>query len=129
MVMHLHYYKAYITDIALEAIMAHAIIESESTLTDRYQTTVPETVRKALRLKRRDKIHYSVLDNGDVVISRVVEEEPDPAIGEFLNFLAKDIQNNPQHLQSIDKNLVNRIQSLTSDVELDLNAPLSDEDE
>lgn len=129
MTMHLHYHKAYIIDIALEAIMAHAIIESESTLTDRYQTTVPETVRKALHLKRRDKIHYTVLDNGDVVISRVVEEESDPAIGEFLNFLAKDIQNNPQHLQSVDKSLVNRIQSLTSDVELDLNAPLSDEDE
>ena len=28
----------------------------ESTLTDRYQTTVPETVRRALRLGKRDKI-------------------------------------------------------------------------
>lgn len=109
--------------------MAHTIVESESTLTDRYQTTVPETVRKALHLQKRDKIHYTVLDNGNVVISRVVEQEPDPVIGEFLNFLAKDIQSNPQHLQSVDKSLVNRIQSLTSDVELDLDASLSDEDE
>lgn len=127
--MHLHYHKAYIIDIALEAIMAHAIIESESTLTDRYQTTVPETVRKALHLNKRDKIHYTVLDNGDVVISRVAEEESDPVIGKFLNFLAKDIENNPQHLQSVDENLVSRIQSLVSDVELDLDAPLSDEDD
>ena len=57
------------------------------------------------------------------------KKESVPTSGEFLNFLAKDIQNNPQHLKSVDKNLVNHIQSLTSDVELDLNAPLSDEDE
>ena len=29
-----------------------APLEAESTLTDRYQTTVPETVRRALRLKK-----------------------------------------------------------------------------
>ena len=31
-------------------------LEVESTLTDRYQTTVPQTVRRALRLGKRDKI-------------------------------------------------------------------------
>ena len=36
-------------------------LEVESTLTDRYQTTVPETVRRALRLGKRDKIHYTTL--------------------------------------------------------------------
>ena len=30
---------------------------AESTLTDRYQTTVPEPVRKALGLNKRDKIY------------------------------------------------------------------------
>ena len=38
-----------------------ATLEAESTLTDRYQTTVPETVRRALRLGKRDKIHYTCL--------------------------------------------------------------------
>ncbi|MFM7907200.1 MAG: type II toxin-antitoxin system PrlF family antitoxin, partial [Microcystis sp.] len=28
----------------------------ESTLTDRYQTTIPDSVRKALGLNKRDKI-------------------------------------------------------------------------
>ena len=37
-----------------------ATLDVESTLTDRYQTTVPETVRRALRLYKRDKIHYSI---------------------------------------------------------------------
>ncbi|MFM8481213.1 MAG: type II toxin-antitoxin system PrlF family antitoxin, partial [Gammaproteobacteria bacterium] len=31
-----------------------AAMQVESTLTDRYQTTVPETVRRALRLGKRD---------------------------------------------------------------------------
>lgn len=30
-----------------------AILEAESTLTDRYQTTVPQAVRRALRLDKR----------------------------------------------------------------------------
>ncbi len=46
-------------------------LESESTLTDRYQTTVPETVHRALKLGKRDKIHYSIRPDGAVVMSRV----------------------------------------------------------
>ena len=42
----------------------------ESTLTDRYQTTVPETVRRALRLGKRDKIHYTIRSDGEVVLTR-----------------------------------------------------------
>ena len=38
-----------------------APLELESTLTDRYQTTVPETVRRTLKLGKRDKIHYTTL--------------------------------------------------------------------
>ena len=37
-----------------------ASLDVESTLTDRYQTTLPETVRRALRLGKRDKIRYSI---------------------------------------------------------------------
>ena len=33
-----------------------ATLEVESTLTDRHQTTAAETVRRALRLNKRDKI-------------------------------------------------------------------------
>ena len=72
--------------------MSKAILKSESILTDRYQTTIPEVVRKALHLGKRDKIHYRVQSNGNVLISRVENETEDPAIVEFLNFLATDIQ-------------------------------------
>ena len=101
----------------------------ESTLTDRYQTTVPEPVRKALGLNKRDKICYTIQPDGKVLISRADKTESDPILGEFLNFLARDIAKNPQHLQAISSGLVGRVQSLVSEVDLDLDASLSDEDE
>ena len=100
---------------------------SESTLTDRYQTTVPEAVRKVLGLNKRDKICYTIQSDGQVVISRV--EQSDPILGQFLNFLARDIEKNPQHIQAISSDLVSHVQSLVFDVDLDLDAPLPDEDE
>jgi len=45
-----------------------ATLESESTLTDLYQTTVLETVRRALRLRKRDKILYVIRPSGEVVV-------------------------------------------------------------
>lgn len=107
-----------------------ATFEVESTLTDRYQTTVPETVRRVLNLGKRDKIHYSVRPDGEVVLSRAARAAgEDPVIEQFLGFLACDMSANPARLQSIDSNLVQRIQSMTSTVEVDLDAPLSADDE
>jgi antitoxin PrlF len=101
----------------------------ESTLTDRYQTTIPDAVRKALGLNKRDKICYTIQPNGAVLISRVEQAESDPILGEFLNFLERDIEKNPHHLQAISSDLVNRVQSLVSEVELDLESTLLDEEE
>jgi antitoxin PrlF len=106
------------------------VLQSESTLTDRYQTTIPDTVRKVLGLNKRDKIAYTIQPNGQVILSRVSEsEEADPVLESFLHFLAQDIHEKPQRLQTISADWVNKIQSLVADVEIDLNAPLSDEDE
>lgn len=101
----------------------------ESTLTDRYQTTVPDPVRKALGLNKRDKICYEIQSDGKALISRVDRTESDPILGRFLNFLARDIEKNPQHIQAISSDLVGRVQSLVFDVDLDLDSPLLDEDE
>ena len=105
--------------------------QEESTLTDRYQTTVPENVRKALRLNKRDKIRYIIQPNGQVIMSRAQaeEEEEDPVLGQFLNFLAQDMSENPQHIKPISSDLLDRAQSLIKDVEFDIDAPLSEEDE
>ena len=102
---------------------------SESTLTDRYQTTIPEPIRKVLGLNKRDKICYTTESDGKVVVSRVNQTESDPILGQFLNFFAQDMQKNPQHLHAINSDLVSCIQSLVADVNVDLDAPLLDEDE
>lgn len=107
-----------------------ATLEVESTLTDRYQTTVPETVRRALRLSKRDKIHYTIRPSGEVVLTRAeVTEGDDPVLGMFLGFLARDIANHPERLQAVDAGLVQRLQSLVGDVGIDIDAALSADDE
>ncbi|MBA5689403.1 hypothetical protein [Rugamonas apoptosis] len=56
-----------------------AILQVESTLTDRYQTTIPET---------------------EVVLSRAEPvDEHDPVLGQFLDFLACDIASHTEYLQ------------------------------
>ncbi|MBV4507033.1 type II toxin-antitoxin system PrlF family antitoxin [Pseudomonas sp. BW13M1] len=103
--------------------------EAESTLTERYQTTVPETVRRALGLKKRDKIHYSIRPDGAVILTRAETAEEDPAVGQFLDFLARDIATNPQRLKVVDAEFVARLDALVGDVEIDLDQPLSADDE
>ena len=103
------------------------LLRSQSTLTDRYQTTIPEPIREAMRLGKRDKITYVVQKDGKVLMYRANEE--DPVLGDFLSFLADDIQNNPSHLQALNPALIKRARARVSKVEIDLDAPLSDEDE
>lgn len=104
------------------------LLQTESTLTDRYQTTVPDAVRKALHLGKRDKIRYTVQSDGHVLMTRA-EEEEDPVIAEFLNFIAKDIQNNPKNLTTINQDLVSRINSLVTNVEVNTDEPLTDDEQ
>ena len=107
-----------------------ATIEVESTLTDRYQTTVPETVRRALKLGKRDKIHYTIRQDGEVVLTRAMTAEgDDPVLVQFLGFLARDIASHPERLQAVDAGLFQRIQSLVGGIEVDLDAALLEDDE
>jgi antitoxin PrlF len=106
-----------------------ATLTVESTLTDRYQTTVPESVRRALRLGKRDKIRFSLQPDGTVTLSRADTSESDPVLGLFLNFLAKDIAEHPQHVHSLSADLAERVQSLVGDLEIDLDSPLPDDDQ
>ena len=106
------------------------LLEAKSTLTDRYQTTVPEAVRRVLKLGKRDKIRYTIRPNGEVVLTRAVPSgEEDPVLGQFLGFLAREIVNHPERLQPVDSRLAARIQSLVGDIQVDFNAPLSTDDE
>lgn len=108
----------------------NATLEVESTLTDRYQTTVPETVRRALKLGKRDKVHYSIRPDGDIVLTRATTGSvDDPVLEQFLGFLAADIARHPERVQSVDSSLVKRIRSLVGKAEFDLDAALSADDE
>ena len=109
--------------------MSAVIVVSESTLTDRYQTTVPVVVRKTLGLNKREKIRYTIRPNGDVLLSKADQVDEDPVLGHFLSFLANDLATNPARIRAVGNDLSKRIHSLVSGVEFDLDSPLSDKDE
>jgi len=107
-----------------------ATLELESTLTDRYQTTVPDAVRRALKLGKRDKIRYLVQADGSVVLKRAVAvSHDDPVLDKFLSFLAHDIESHPQRVRGLDAALVKRIRSLVKGVKVDLDVELAPENE
>lgn len=109
--------------------MAQAALVTESKLTDRFQTTVPSSVRQALRLEKKDKIKYTIQENGSVLMSRLSLTEEDPVLDSFLSFLARDMQKNPSGLQSITESMRNITGNLVESVNIDLDAQLSEEDE
>ncbi len=126
MVMHLHY-SEYRT-IIFSTMTDPTVIETESTLTDRYQTTIPAPVRSALGLNKKDKIRYIIHQDGTVTINKNVVEE-DPVLVKFLDFLTNDMEANPQNIQALDSKLRERVSDLVAGVEIDLDLPLNDEDE
>ncbi|MGB3759344.1 MAG: type II toxin-antitoxin system PrlF family antitoxin [Rivularia sp. (in: cyanobacteria)] len=56
-------------------------------------------------------------------------QEENSTVEKFLDFLAQDMSKNPQNIKPISSDLLNRVKSLVADVEFDINAPLSEEDE
>lgn len=58
-----------------------------------------------------------------------VDEDDDPALNQFLGHLANDIAKHPEQLQPIDSDLFQRLLSLVDDVEVDLDAALSSDDD
>jgi antitoxin PrlF len=106
------------------------LVEVESSLTDRYQTTVPQPVRRALGLGKRDRIRYAFRANGEVVLQRVrpEQDEDDPALAPFLALLEQDLSRHPERLRPITADLVGRLEDLVGGMDVDLNAPLPDDD-
>ena len=114
---------------AVEATVT-AVFECESTLTERYQTTVPAQVRTALKLSKQDKLHYRCVSPGSVLVTRAAAaEKDDPVLEKFLAFMANDIASHPERLRAIDTGLYERIKALVAHINVDLNEPLSPADE
>lgn len=110
-------------------MLAQMALEAESTLTDRFQTTVPSPVRQALHLGKKDKIKYVIQSDGSVLMRRAETVDTDPVLDQFLSFLAVDMQRHPEKLQPLTASMRQSVASLVADVEVDLDAPLSDKDE
>jgi len=127
--MHMHYLylRESIANIQ-EAAMA-VLAQETSTLTDRYQTTVPAGIRKQLNLRKGDRIRYCTEPSGRVYIEPVRASDADPALGAFLGLLEADIKAHPERLKAFDGALHARLRALVEDVEVDLDAGLSPEDE
>jgi antitoxin PrlF len=106
------------------------ILEIPATITERGQTTVPAAIRKMLALGKRDRVVFRGLADGTVVIAKKESdaEERDPVIGKFLAFLARDMAAEPQRIQPVSPKLVARGNALVKGVEVDVNAPLPDDD-
>lgn len=103
--------------------------EIESTLTDRYQTTVPDAVRRTLKLRKRDRIRYVLRPDGAVLLTRADKtDESDPVVGKFLAFLAHDMESHPERIRTVSTALVRRARSLVKGIKVDLDVPLSPED-
>lgn len=100
-----------------------------SKLTDRYQTTVPRGVRKQLQLSKGDQLRYCTGPDGRVYIEPVRSVDGDPALTAFLGFIEDDIIANPHRLSAFDGALHDRLKALVADVEVDLDAALSPDDE
>lgn len=101
----------------------------QSTLTDRYQTTIPSPIRRALNLKKRAKIYYTIEADGRVLLSPTPPDEYDPVFDAFLAFLERDMIDNPHHLRPLPQALVARGQALVAGMDVDLDSALAAEDE
>ena len=126
MVMHLHYHC--LVNLVEDILMPQLPLQIESTLTERYQTTVPSVVRKALHLGKKDKIRYTVESNGSVTLSRADSIEEDPALYAFLSFLGDDIEQHPENIQALSADTMHKADNLISGVDIDLDAPLDEEE-
>jgi len=70
--------------------------------------------------------------DGTVVIAKKDDadalDDGDPVIEKFLAFLAQDMADHPQRIRSFPANLLGRAKDLVQGMEVDLDAPLPDED-
>jgi antitoxin PrlF len=103
------------------------ILEIPATITARGQTTVPAAIRKMLALGKQDQVVFRGLADGTVVIAKKISSaEDDPVIGTFLEFLARDMTNEPSQIRPVPRALLVRGKALVKHVKVDLDAALPD---
>lgn len=80
-------------------------IHEVATITSKGQITLPKTIRQALGVDYGGKVAFD-LQGSQVIVTRANEtSHDDPAIGEFLAILEKDIRTG-QHVSALPDELV-----------------------
>lgn len=97
------------------------LVAASAKLTAKNQTTIPSSVRAALGLEPMDRIKFDILADGRVLLSKdsAVDEEFDPTVLAFLDFIEADIIANPQLLSVLERD--EELSKLLKNVELDEN--------
>jgi antitoxin PrlF len=99
------------------------VIEEICTITAKGQTTVPKAVRQALGLGYGGRIAFRI-ENGAVTVHAADATEGDPALGPFLELLARDIETRPETLVPLTEDFIDRMQELTKGIVVDPDAPI-----
>lgn len=97
-------------------------IEEISTITSKGQTTVPKTVRERLGLDSGSTVRW-VVRKGEVVLQPAGVNK-DPAIGAFLELLARDVA--AGKVRTLPLDLVDRARALVKGVRVDPDASFDD---
>ena len=97
-----------------------------SKVTSRSQTTLPNGVRKALRLQPgEDTLEWEI--RGQEAIARRAAtgaEEEDPALEPFLELLERDIVTHPERLRGMPENLYRRLLAVTEGMDVGPDEPI-----
>jgi antitoxin PrlF len=97
-----------------------------SRVTSRSQTTLPNGVRKALRLRPGvDALEWEI--RGEEAVARratVREEDEDPALEPFLQLLERDIAAHPERLQGMPDSLYRRLLAVTEGMDVGPDEPI-----
>ena len=94
-----------------------------SKVTAKAQTTLPSGVRKALGIGPGDELAYIVEGNRAIIV-KATDEEQDPVLGAFLDFLARDIEEHPDRLKAATPEWVERLRAITGGGPVDLDEPI-----
>ncbi len=79
-------------------------IREQATITSKGQITLPKPIRQALGVDAGGKVDFELRADGQVVVSRSDAEHEDPAIGAFLDLLARDIRAG-RHVRGLPEDL------------------------
>ena len=107
------------TSVIINAFALHleSMKRLQSTLTARYQTTIPTEVRRRLGLQGGDQITYRFTEEGRVELIR--ESSDDPILEAMLDALERDVVAYPERLVAVDELMYDDLKKWDLDVDLD----------